>query len=50
MDAIEEGNMTVEDEEGIEQTVDAEESDVVDDATPELPDDDVEAHVWRAQS
>ena len=49
MGAIEEGNMTVEDEEGTEQTVDAQES-VVDDAVPELPDDDVEAHVWRAQS
>jgi hypothetical protein len=49
MDAMEEGNMTVEDEEGTGQTVDAEESDI-DDATPELPDDDVEAHVWRAQS
>ena len=49
MDAIEEGNMTVEDEEGTEQTVDAEESEI-EGATPELPDDDVEAHVWRAQS
>jgi hypothetical protein len=48
MDAMEEGNMTVEDEDGNEQTVDAEESDI--DETPELPDDDVEAHVWRAQS
>jgi hypothetical protein len=48
MDAMEEGNMTVEDEDGIEQTVDAEESDI-DDATPDLP-DDVEAHIWRAQS
>jgi hypothetical protein len=42
--------MTVEDEEGVEQTVEAEESDVELHATPELPDDDVEAHVWRAQS
>jgi hypothetical protein len=49
MDAMEEGDMTVEDEDGNEQTVDAEESDIYD-ATPELPDDDVEAHVWRAQS
>jgi hypothetical protein len=49
MDAMEEGDMTVEDEDGNEQTVDAEESDI-DDATPDLPDDDIEAHIWRAQS
>jgi hypothetical protein len=49
-DAIEEVDMTVEDEESTEQTVEAEQSDVELHATPELPDDDVEAHVWRAQS
>lgn len=50
-DATEEGNMTIEDEEGIEQKVEAEESDVELHATPEVADDDdVEAHVWRAQS
>lgn len=43
--------MTIEDEEGIEQKVEAEESDVELHATPEVADDDdVEAHVWRAQS
>jgi len=49
-DAMEEGDMTVEDEERSEQTVEAEEAEVELHATPELPDDDVEAHVWRAQS
>jgi hypothetical protein len=48
-DATEEGNMTFEDEEGIEQAVEPE-PDVELHAAPELPDDDVEAHVWRAQS
>jgi hypothetical protein len=42
--------MTFEDEEGIEQTVEPDESEVELQATAELPDDDVEAHVWRAQS
>jgi hypothetical protein len=40
----------VEDEQGSEQTVEADEADVELHATPDVVDDDVEAHVWRAQS
>ena len=45
--------MAVEDKQGSEQTVAADEADEVDvelHATPDVVDDDVEAHVWRAQS
>jgi len=48
--------MAVEDKQGSEQTVEADEADEVDEvdvelhATPDVVDDDVEAHVWRAQS
>jgi hypothetical protein len=45
--------MAVEDKQGSEQTVEADEADEVDvelHATPDAVDDDVEAHVWRAQS
>ena len=43
--------MTVEDEQGVEQAVEADENDVELHGTPEVADDDdVEAHVWRAQS
>ena len=52
-DAIKEGDMAVEDKQGSEQTVEADEADEADvelHATPDVADDDVEAHVWRAQS
>ena len=50
-DAIEEGEMTVEDNEGTEQTVESDEADVELHSAPDVAaDDDVEAHVWRAQS
>jgi hypothetical protein len=45
--------MAVEDKQGSEQTVEDDEADEVDvelHATPDVVDDDVEAHVWRAQS
>jgi len=42
--------MAVEDKQGSEQTVEADEVDVELHATPDVVDDDVEAHVWRAQS
>ena len=41
--------MTVEDEQGTEQTVEALAADVEPEADVAV-DDDVEAHVWRAQS
>ena len=49
-DAIEEDDMTIEDEQGTEQVVAVEEPDVDAGATEVATDDDVEAHVWRAQS
>jgi len=49
-DASEEDDMTIEDEQGTEQVVAVEEPDVDAGATEVATDDDVEAHVWRAQS
>ena len=48
-DAIEESNMTVEDEQGNEGTAEPG-SDVEPESATDAADDDVEAHVWRAQS
>lgn len=43
--------MTVEDEQGTERTVEAEAADAeLESADVTADDDDVEAHVWRAQS
>ncbi|HEY1565026.1 MAG TPA: hypothetical protein VGF72_10110 [Gaiellaceae bacterium] len=43
--------MAVEDEQGTEQPLEVDEADVELRATPDVvDDDDVEAHVWRAQS
>ena len=42
--------MTVEDEQGTERTVEAEAVDAELESTDVTADDDVEAHVWRAQS
>lgn len=43
--------MAVEEDQGTEQVVETEETNVVLQATPDVADDDdVEAHVWRAQS
>ena len=51
MDAIEEGEMAVEEKQGTEQVVEVEDADVELQATPGVADDDdVEAHVWRSQS
>lgn len=50
-DAIQEDDMPVEDEQGNEQTVEADAEDVELHSAPDVvDDDDVEAHVWRAQS
>jgi len=50
-DVIEEENMAVEDEQGTEQTPEAAAADVeAQSVTVADDDDDVEAHVWRAQS
>jgi hypothetical protein len=50
-DAIEEGDMPVEDEEGTERAVESDASDAEPQSAAEAADDDdVEAHVWRAQS
>jgi hypothetical protein len=49
-DTMEEIDMTFEDEQGTEQTAEAE-ADLELEATSDAVDDDeVEAHVWRAQS
>ena len=53
MDASEESDMMVEDEQGTEQTIEAEEVDVELHSASDVADDDddaVEAHTWRAQS
>ena len=42
--------MTIEDEQGTEQVVAVEEPDADATAAEVATDDDVEAHVWRAQS
>jgi hypothetical protein len=48
---IEEDTMAVEDKQGTEQTVESDEAEVELHSTAEVADDeDVEAHVWRAQS
>ena len=50
-DAIEEDEMTVEDEQSVERTIEADGADAeLESAADAAEDDDVEAHVWRAQS
>jgi hypothetical protein len=49
-DAIEEDDMAVEDEETFELTVEDDADDVELHSGSDADDDDVEAHVWRAQS
>ena len=50
-DAIEEGDMTFDGEQSTERTVEADATDVeLESAADVVEDDDVEAHVWRAQS
>ena len=51
-EAIEEGEMAVEDEQGAERTAEADATDVALQSAADVADDDdvVEAHIWRAQS
>jgi hypothetical protein len=49
--AIEEDEVAIDEEKGTERAVDVEATEVDAQATPDVvDDDDVEAHVWRAQS
>lgn len=51
MDANQEGDVAVDEDEGTEGVVDVDATDMDAQAAPDVADDDdVEAHVWRAQS